>query len=70
MLVVALSVLAATGVGAQTASPLAPDRIEAGASFDRASYCSSGLASPFLGESASVAAVSRYLDADGLAVDA
>jgi len=69
MLLVALSVLAATGVGAQTASPLAPDRIEAGASFDIASYRSSGLVSPFLGGSASVVAVSRYFDADGLAVD-
>ena len=68
-LAVALAVLATAGLGAQTSSPPAPDRLEAGATFDIASYRHSGLVSPFLGGSASVLAVTRYAESGDVAVD-
>lgn len=69
VLVIAVALLAGTGAAAQSHNGLAPDRIEAGATFDIASYRYSGLVSPFLGGSANVLAVSRYVDSNGVTVD-
>lgn len=68
-LVFALTVFPSAMVCAQAAASPPVYRVEAGATFDIASYRYSGLVSPFLGGTARVLAVSRYFDKGNIALD-
>ncbi len=68
-LIITLVVFPPAVTYAQAASSPAICRIEAGATFDIASYRYSGLVSPFLGGTARVLTVSRYLDNGSVTLD-